>query len=58
MDEMVQVLEPSYVNSSKEDGDIVYAVSNSGLNMRETVRSLSAVGVGYLKGSSLQYERT
>jgi len=40
---------PSYVNSSKEDEDIVCATGNSGLNMRETVRSLSDVGVRILE---------
>ncbi len=31
--------------------DIVHAISNGGYSMRETVRSLSAVGVGNLKGA-------
>ena len=36
----------------REDEDIVYATRNSGVNMRETVRSLSAVGVRRLRGAA------
>ena len=49
-DEIAANLKLSYVNSSKGDGDIVYATGNSGLYMRETVRSLSGVGVRIFEG--------
>ena len=43
----------SHADSSQscEDEDIVYATRNSGDNMRETVRSLSAVGVTDLRSA-------
>jgi hypothetical protein len=44
----------SHANSSQylcKDEDIVYATRNSGTNMRETVRSLSAVGVTDLRSA-------
>ena len=36
----------------------IKAVRELGSERRETVRSLSGAGVGYLKGAVLEYERT